>query len=63
MKLLKLDNSTLTPSEQFTDEEIQVLRKFSMRKYVKKNKVVNKTFYHNLDEKTRKLLLKGMRKI
>ena len=62
-KLLKLDNSTLTPSEQFTDEELQVLRKFCMRKYVKKNKVAGKTFYHNLNEETRKLLLKGLRKL
>jgi hypothetical protein len=63
MKLLKLDDSTLTPSEQFTDEEIQVLRKFCMRKYVKKMKMTGKTFYYNLDEKTRKFILKGIRKL
>ena len=63
MKLLKLDDSTLTPAEQFTDEEILVLRKFCMRKYVKKMKMTGKTFYYNLDEKTRKFILKGIRKL
>ena len=63
MKLLKLDDSTLTPAEQFTDEENQVLRKFCMRKYVKKMKMTGKTFYYNLDEKTRKFILKGIRKL
>ena len=62
-KLLKLNNSILTPSEYFTDEELEVLRKFVMRKYVKKNKVVGKTFYHDLNEETRKLLLKGLRNL
>jgi len=62
-KLLKLDNSTLIPSEQFTDQELQVLRKFSMRKYVMKNKVAGKTFYHNLNKETRKFLLKGLRRL
>ena len=49
--------------EQFTDQELQVLRKFSMRKYVMKNKVAGKTFYHNLNKETRKFLLKGLRKL
>jgi len=62
-KLLKMDDSTLTPSEQFTDEELQILRKFCMRKYVMKNEVAGKTFYHNLNKETRKLLLKGLRKL
>lgn len=62
MKLLRMDGSTLVPSDQFTDEEIEALRKFSMRKYIKTMKVVSKTFYHDLNEKTRKLLLKGMKK-
>ena len=62
-KLLKLDNSTLTPSEQFSKEELEVLRKFSMRKYVKKNKVAGKFFYHDLNAETRKLLLKGLRNL
>jgi hypothetical protein len=62
-KLLKLDNSTLTPSNQFTKEELEVLRKFSMRKYVKKNSVAGKTFFHDLNVQTRKLLLKGLRNL
>jgi hypothetical protein len=62
-KLLKFDNSTLTPSEQFTDEELQVLRKFSMRNYVKKDLVAGKTFFHSLNEETRKVFLKGLRNL
>jgi hypothetical protein len=62
-KLLKLDDSTLTPSDQFTEEELEVLRKFYMRKYVKKDKVAGKTFFHDLNIKTRKLLLKGLRNL
>ena len=62
-KLLKLDQSTLFPSDQFTDEELQVLKKFSMRKYVNRNIVSGKTFYHDLNKETRKLLLKGLRKL
>jgi hypothetical protein len=62
-KLLKLDNSTLISSEQFSDEELEVLRKFSMRNYVKKDSVAGKTFFHSLNEETRKLLLKGLRNL
>ena len=62
MKLLKMDISTLVPSEQFTDKENEALRQFCMRSYVKKMKVANKTFYHDLDDKTRKYLLKGLKK-
>ena len=62
-KLLKLDNSSLTPSEQFTDQELEVLRKFCMRNYVKEDKVVDKIFYHSLNDETRKLLLKGLRNL
>jgi hypothetical protein len=63
MKLLRMEGSTLLPSDQFTSEEKEVLRKFSMRKYVKILKVAGKTFYHDLNEKTRKLLLKGLKKL
>ena len=62
-KLLKLDNSMLSPSDQFTREELEVLRKFSMRKYVKKHRVAGKTFFHDLNVQTRKLLLKGLRNL
>ena len=63
MKLLRMEGSTLLPSDQFTSEEKEVLRKFSMRKYVKTMQVAGKTFYHDLNEKTRKLLLIGMKKL
>jgi hypothetical protein len=63
MKLLRMEGSTLVPLDQFTSEEKEVLRQFSMRKYVKTMKVASKTFYHDLNEKTRKLLLKGLKKV
>jgi hypothetical protein len=62
MKLLRMEGSALVPADQFTNEEKEVLRQFSMRDYVKTMKVAGKTFYHNLNEKTRKLLLKGLKK-
>ncbi len=62
-KLLKLDKSTLMSSEQFTGQELEILRKFSMREYVMKNEVAGKTFYHNLNKETREFLLKGLRKL
>ena len=62
MKLLRMDDSTLIPSDQFTEKENEVLRKFSMRKYIKKTKIAGKTFYLDLNEKSRKLLLKGLKK-
>ena len=62
-KLLKLENSILTPSDQFGEQELEILRKFSMRKYVKKDKVAGKTFFHDLNAQTRKLLLKGLRNL
>ena len=60
MKLLRMDNSTLAPSDQFTEKENEVIRKFSMRKYVKTMKVAGKVFFTDLNEETRKLLLKGI---
>jgi hypothetical protein len=63
MKLLRMDSSTLVPSDQFTDEENELLRKFTMRKYIKTMKVAGKTYYHDLNKKTRKLLIKGLKNI
>ena len=63
MKLLRMDSSTLVPSDQFTEKENEVLRKFSMRKYIKTMKVAGKVFYTDLKEETRKLLLKGLKKL
>ena len=62
MKLLRVEGSTLMPVDQFTDEEREALTKFSMRQYIKTRKVVGKVHYSDLDETTRKLLLKGMKK-
>lgn len=63
MKLLRMEGSTLVPSDLFTSEEVEVLRQFCMRKYVKTMKVAGKIFYHDLNEKTRKLLLKGLKEL
>lgn len=62
MKLLKLEGSTMLSADQFTDEERGVLDKFSMRQYVKTRRIGGKIYYRDLDEKTRKLLLKGMKR-
>jgi hypothetical protein len=62
-KLLKLDKTTLMSSEQFTEQELEILRKFSMRNYVKKDLVAGKTFFYCLNEDTRNFLLKGLRKL
>jgi hypothetical protein len=62
MKLLKLEGGTMLSADQFTDEERKALDKFSMRQYVKTRRIGGKIYYRDLDEKTRKLLLKGMKK-
>jgi hypothetical protein len=62
MKLLKLEGATMIGADQFNDEEREALKKLSVRQYVKARKVGGKIYYADLDEKTRKLLLQGMRK-
>lgn len=62
MKLLKLEGGTMLSADQFTDEERKALDKFSVRQYVKTRRIGGKIYYRDLDEKTRKLLLKGMKK-
>ena len=62
MKLLKVEGSTMIPLDQFTGEEREVLNKFSMREYIKTRRITGKIYYCDLNEKTRKLLLKGLRK-
>lgn len=62
MKLLKLEGPNMIPADQFTEEEREVLKKFSMRQYIKTMKVREKIYYCDLDETTKKLILKGMQK-
>ncbi len=62
MKLLKVEGATMMGEDQFTEKERQVLTKFSMRQYIKTRKVAGKVYYCDLDETTRKLLLKSMQK-
>jgi len=62
MKLLKVEGSTMIPLDQFTGEEREVLNKFSMREYIRTRRIGGQTYYCDLNEKTRKLLLKGMKK-
>ena len=62
MKLLKIKGSTLVPADQFTDNEKEVLNKFSMRQYIKTRRITGKIYFCDLNEKTRNLLLKGMKK-
>jgi hypothetical protein len=53
----------LLADDQFGDEERDVLKKFTMRNYIKTRRISGKTYYCGLDEKTRKLLLRGMKKL
>jgi hypothetical protein len=62
MKLLKIESRTMIPADNFTDKEREVLTKFSMRQYVKTRRIAGKICYYDLNEKTRSLLLKGMKK-
>lgn len=62
MKLLKIESRTMIPADQFTDKEREVLNKFSRRQYVKTRRITGKICYYDLNEKTRSLLLKGMKK-
>jgi hypothetical protein len=62
MKLLKLEGTVMVPIDQFTDAEREVLRQFSLRRYVRTRKILGKIYYSDLDATTRKLLVKGMMK-
>lgn len=62
MKLLKIESRTMIPADYFTEKEREVLNKFSMRQYVKTRRITGKICYYDLNEKTRSLLLKGMKK-
>jgi hypothetical protein len=60
MKLLKLEGPSMIPIDQFTREEREALKQFSLRRYLKTRKVAGKIYYCDLDETTRKLLVKGL---
>jgi hypothetical protein len=62
MKLLKLEGPSMMPIDQFTNEEREALKQFSLRRYLKARKVAGKVYYCDLDETTRKLLVKGLMK-
>ena len=62
MKLLKLEGPSMIPIDQFTDQEREALKQFSLRRYLKTRKVGGKIYYCDLDETTRKLLVKGLMK-
>ena len=62
MKLLKLEGPSMIPIDQFTREEREALKQFSLRRYLKTRKVAGKIYYCDLDETTRKLLVKGLMK-
>jgi len=62
VKLLKLEGPAMIAIDRFTDEERESLKQFSLRRYVKTRKVGGKDYYCDLDETTRKLLIKGLMK-
>lgn len=57
MKLLKIDKTTILPSDYFDAQERQALDKLSMRKYLKTRKIGGKIYYCDLNEKTGKLII------
>ena len=62
MKLLKLEGPSMMPIDQFTNEEREALKQFYLRRYLKTRKVAGKDYYCDLDETTRRLLVKGLMK-
>lgn len=61
-KLLKLDSSAMLPGDSFNKKEKAILKELSLRKYIEKRKIRGKTYYSDLDEKTRRILIKELRK-
>lgn len=62
LKLLPIENSVMIPADHFTGEERKILNNFSMKRYIKTRRIAGKVFYCDLNEKTRKLFLKGLKK-
>jgi hypothetical protein len=61
MKLLRCEQQTLIPEEQFSQKEKIVLNDFVKKKYLKATKVAGKTCYFGLDTKTRMYIARALR--
>lgn len=51
-KLLKCEQNSLIPEDQFSENERKVLNDYVKKKYIRSAKVAGKTCYFALDEKT-----------
>lgn len=60
-KLLMLDSSVMLPEDSFNEKERAILERLCQKRYLKKHKIKNKIYYSNLDEKTRQILIKGLK--
>jgi hypothetical protein len=61
VKLLKCEQNSLIPEDQFSENERKVLNDYVKKKYIRSAKVAGKTCYFDLDEKTRTYLIKALR--
>jgi hypothetical protein len=60
-KLLKCDENSLVPEEQFSKAERNVLEDYVKKRYLRSTKVAGKVCYFGLGEKTRTYLIKALR--
>jgi hypothetical protein len=60
-KLLMLGSSVMLPEDSFNEKEKAILEKLCQKRYLKKHKIRDKIYYSNLDEKTRQILIKGLK--
>lgn len=61
MKLLKCDCDSMVCEDEFDDDEKDVLKDLVVRKYLKKREVFGKTYYFDLNEKTKRHFLSMLR--
>jgi len=60
-KLLMLDSSVMLPEDSFNEKEKAVLEKLCVKRYLKKRKIRGKIYYSDLNERTRQVLIKGLK--
>jgi len=61
MKLLKCDNVSWIPEDQFDESEKEIIEDLVLRKYLKKAKVAGKIHYYDLNDRTRRHFLSMFR--
>ena len=56
-----LDSSVMLPEDSFNEKEKAVLEKLCVKRYLKKRKIRGKIYYSDLNERTRQVLIKGLK--